>query len=180
MNQDMRMNRNRLYTPVRVCSRNRRGLSFVELMVAVAVFSLVSIFVAIVTLEVARQSKESLSQIPAQEQAYRAVDFIRQKVLPATFNSLSVAADGSYIQFRDPSNANESRLTFDANNDNLIYDPDVTASNDEFVWGRNIKGQFSTGTGFTRNVSVTVTATAYNRFNEAVIISYQDDLRVRN
>ena len=161
-------------------SQRRRGMSLVEISISVATFAVVGIFVAAITLAVGRESRDTISTVPAEQQAYRAMDFIRRELLPSTVGTVTVSNDGSTITFRNPSRPSSSRIEFDADKRVCIFIPDVNASQNSREYGRNITGSFTRldprGTRF----RVEVNALATNRKNEPIMISYRDDLTIRN
>lgn len=159
--------------------RSRRGLSLIEFMISVAIFSTIGLFVSFVSLALGRQAKDSLTQIPAQEQAYRTADFIRNRLLPTQQGTIIISTDANTIEFRNPSNPQRSRLTFDAQKKQLVYDPNILVSGDESIWGRNVTGRFQVGTT-PRKIVVQVNTTALDRRRGDLTFRIQEEITLRN
>ena len=160
--------------------KRRRAMTLVEMSISVAVFTFVGLFVAYVSLLIARQSKETLSQIPAQEQAYRAVDVVRQRLLMANFDSILLSTDQRMITFQNPYRANPSTLEFDSNTRQIIFVEDTSRPSNQIRWGRNVQGRFEYSMATPKLVRIHVSTTAYGRNNQPLTISFSEEITVRN
>ncbi|MCB2154348.1 hypothetical protein KQI84_05645 [bacterium] len=185
---------NRVMTwPFRRFARSRRrGFSFIEMLVASTAFTAVGIFVAYVSIAIAKQARQSLTVIPAQGRAYRAADRVRNHLLAASFGSVTVTdltADGwgRTITFMDPSKATgtNSSIYFDANNGRLYYaDPGKlvdgsVVGNQTRTWDDVVDAEFRViGSG--KFIQVKITDTGRDLRNNPVELTYMDTLTVRN
>jgi len=82
--------------------RARRGLTFIEMMVAVGIFSTISVAVAWITLVSARLSRDSIRMIQSEENALLAAELIRKETLVGEFLSVVVTNSNHTVQFFDP------------------------------------------------------------------------------
>ena len=161
-------------------ARRRRGMTLPEMMISLAIFSTVGLFVTFITLEIAKQTRESLSMVPAQQEAYRAMDFVRRELLPSTFGTLVITNDGRTVSFRNPSRGGvTSRINFLEDERVCEFIPNVANPSDNVIWGRRLVGSFRI-LDTPRRINVSVVTIGYNAKREAVPIRYSDDLTVRN
>lgn len=158
----------------------RKGLTLTEVLISATIFSLVGVFLSVITLAVGREARETISAVPAEQQAYRALDFIRRELLPARAGSVTVAQDGSSITFTNPSRGTTSRLEFNENRRVLVFTPDVTTTEGVRDWGRGLTGSFTRLDALATRFRVDVETQARNRINERLTISYRDDVTIRN
>ena len=94
----------------RVHSRLPKAFTVVEMLVAVSLFAFVGVFVAFLTIEVARQAQTSISMIPAELAAYRAMDRMRNELLPASPRDIVFDVDGAGVTFTNPARARRMRF----------------------------------------------------------------------
>ncbi len=92
--------------------RGRRGLTYVEMMVAIGVFSFISVTVAWVTLVAARLSSDSIRMIQSERSARQAADLIRKETLVGEFLSVTVSDAGKTVRFHDPVRGSTTLLSF--------------------------------------------------------------------
>lgn len=91
----------------------RKAFSTIEMVVVIVVFSLVGLFVAYLTIEVARLSTTSISVIPAELNAYRLMDRTRVELMPAEVRSAQITDAGRTINYRNPALGHDNVLWFD-------------------------------------------------------------------
>lgn len=160
-------------------SKTRRGMTLPEMMISVSIFSLVGIFLTFIVVEIGKNTREAISEIPAQENTYRAMDFIRSKLLPAEFGSININDTGNAITFRNPRNTYNSTLLFDQDTRQCIFDENVNTTGDELPWGRNIRGRFA-ATDTPRRIKIEISSLAVDRENENRTITVGEELTIRN
>lgn len=160
-------------------TRRRRGLTLVELIIAVSLFALVGLFVSFVALTTARHARASLETLPADGTAFRTVERVRSEMLPARVGTVSITNNGRTATFFNPARGATSRFEFDAANNQLVFTPNVAAANVN-VWARNVQGSFAFEAGSNRRVRIVVSspARAFNR--QMINIGYSDVITVRN
>lgn len=159
--------------------RRHKALSLVELMITVSIFTFIGGFLGYISIEVARKMKQSINEIPSLEQNFRTLNFIRTQLLPADWKTLSVAQDGSSITFLNPAIGTTASLTFNAFENNLLYDPDVSVANDERQWSRGITGEFIKGSD-ARTVQVNINSTFLDKRNNPITYNFSEEMKVRN
>ena len=165
--------------------RNARALTFAELSIVVGIFSFVGIFISYLMLEVGRQTRTLTSELPAQQNAYRALDYARLRVLSADYTSLALSNSNQTISFDNPVEGSNSSLTFGTTTvggetqNVLIFDPDTATSGDEVNYGRDVTGDFeilnNRGT-----VRITVSTDGIDRNNNVVVYTFSDEILARN
>lgn len=165
----------------RVKLRRSRAFTLVEMLIVVAVFAIMGGLLAYLSLEIAYQYRQSISQIPAQEQAFRTMSYVRSELLPAAAETIVISQDGTSIQFANRARGTNSSISFVTVGGVQVceYDPDVTTNGDERIWGRGVSGSFELVDGV-RRVLFTVRTRAVDRNNEALFYAYSDEIAVRN
>lgn len=158
----------------------RKGVTLTEVLISATIFSIVGVFLGAITLAVGREARETLSTVPAEQQAYRALDFVRRELLPAQAGTVNVAQDGSAITFTNPSRGTTSNMAFNAQRRVLVFTPDVTTTDGQRDWGRGITGAFTRMDALGTRFRVEVETQARNRANDGITISYTDDVTIRN
>jgi hypothetical protein len=96
------------------------------MLVAVSLFAFVGVFVAFLTIEVARQAQTSISMIPAELAAYRAMDRMRNELLPASSRDIVFDVDGAGVTFTNPARAR--RMRFEFADGSVLFNPDMSVS----------------------------------------------------
>lgn len=158
----------------------RRGMTFIEMMISVGIFTIVGIFVSYVAIAIARQSRRSLSSIPAEGTAYRIMDRIRNQILPATFGTLTLGNTDAQIFFQNPARGTAtSSITFDSQTSKCTFDPDTSVANNEVNYGTLQSLSFAIA-GNGRQVVITLATSGRDRQNDVVPVSYQDTITIRN
>lgn len=160
--------------------KRNKGMTLPEVIITGSVFLVVGAFMTAITLAVGKESRETLSTIPAEAQAYRAMDFIRGELLPAAAGSITIAQDGSFITFRNPARSGTSRIEFDSERRSCVFFPNTANLNERREWGRDITGTFTRLDAQGSRIRVEVNASAYNQNNEPIMFSYRDDMTIRN
>ena len=158
--------------------RTRRAMTFVELMIAISIFSLISIFVSALALAMARRSSTTLREIPAQSLIYRNIDRIRQEILPARYGSVVVDGDGSGITFDNPARGTTSRLVFNSDPRELEFIAD-TSTGDAVVWARGLAGTFTPDASGKR-VDINISMIIQVPMEGDRTMRYSDTVTVRN
>ncbi|MBI5154328.1 prepilin-type N-terminal cleavage/methylation domain-containing protein [Candidatus Poribacteria bacterium] len=158
----------------------RRGMTFVEMMISVGIFTIVGIFVSYIAIAIARQSRRSLGSIPAEGSAYRIMDRIRNQILPATYGTLTLGNTDAQILFQNPARGTAtSSITFDPQTSKCTFDPDTSVADNEMTYGTLQSLSFAiTESG--RQVVITLTTSGRDRHNDVVPVSYQDTITIRN
>jgi type II secretory pathway pseudopilin PulG len=159
--------------------RRCTGMTLIEASISVGIFGVVSVFVAMITLAVAKQSSSAMAKVPNDQQVYRTIEHIRRELLPAQYTSLMISADKKSVDFFNPARGTDARIYFDDNSKKCVMVPDLTDLTNELVCGRNLTGSFEmVDSG--RMIQVTASTTVTDYTDQPFSISYQDDLRVRN
>lgn len=99
--------------------------------------------------------------------------------MPANWQSLQIDQNNTRITFFNPNEGATSRLTFDGDTEQLIFDPDIATADDERPWSREITGTFTQG-GNVRTVVVEITTTGRDRRNNITFYNYEEEMKVRN
>lgn len=175
-----RLSRSLLVVPARRTA-HRRGATFIEVLVSIGLFGLISAFVSVVVLTVARQSRASFDTISADSSSYRVLDRVRRELLTSQFGTVVVAQDGNSVTFTNPARGLRSRIEFDNENRRCFYVPDVTAVNpDRVEWGRDITGSFFPADDIGKRFGVEIQSDGSTARRENLTISYSDIVTVRN
>ncbi|MDK2972836.1 MAG: hypothetical protein PWP23_2591 [Candidatus Sumerlaeota bacterium] len=156
----------------------RRGLSIPEMVIAMAVFSTVGIFVSYVVLATARRSKATLSQLPADATAFRTAERVRSLVMPAQLGSVAISDSGASITYRNPPAGTTSRVQFDNANRQCLYVADVNAGGSVVV-SRDVEGSFAFE-GSLKRIRINVTTSARASRRGTIDLTYSDMITVRN
>jgi Tfp pilus assembly protein PilV len=118
----------------------RRGLSFVELLIAMALSALVAVGTVAMTIIVAKQTRANISNELALRQASHVLDFMAQHLRAASADSALNYAfateieTGVYdsVRFEEDGEIAEFRLQqLEGENPTVIYDPNVSIDEDE-------------------------------------------------
>jgi len=160
--------------------RSSLGLSLVEALLSVAIFSTIGIFTDTVLLLTARESKSAISEIPTERQIYDATDFVRRQLLPARAPSVSVSGDQRTVTFVNPSIGTTSQITF-TNDGNFFFgrfDPDIDTADDEQRFGRNLAGSFRRVTD--KQIELQVSAKAWDQYDDLKTFDYTVLFTFRN
>lgn len=112
--------------------RNRRGLTLIELLVAISISVLVTSAAVTVMWISARDISDIYAQTRTRAARMRSLDQIRYPLMNALIGSVTTSNGGHTITFNDPNKgAFNSQFAFDTNTRVLTYDPDLSSSGDE-------------------------------------------------
>lgn len=161
-------------------SAHRRGATFVEMMISVAVFGFIAAFVAVVVLTVAKQSRASYDTISADSSNYRVLDRVRREVLTAQYGTVVVANDGTSITFTNPARGLRSRIEFDNETQRCLYIADVVSGTTPVVWGRDVTGSFAPADQIGKRFQISIQTQGTSARRENLTITYSDVVTVRN
>jgi len=159
--------------------RSKKAFTFVEMVITVGLFSFVSIFISYLSLEVARQTRSATSEMPIEQNALRALDYIKMRLVAADFSTLAVSNSNQTITFDNPVLGTTCSLTFDQVEQEVIYDPDTSTANNEATFGREVRGTFALADN-RGTVRTTVSAVGMDRKGNTVVYSFEDNVLVRN
>ena len=110
---------------MKIFAKPRRGLSLIEVVIALAATTLIMAFVAYVMVAAARNMQVMTNEAESEKDAHLAMDQIRFYLLMARFESTVFKDADHTIEFVDPNLGNiTSALKF--SNGTLWYDRDVT------------------------------------------------------
>lgn len=160
-------------------TNKRRGMTLPEMMISVAIFTFIGLFVTFTTVIISKQVHRSIRSIPAEQKAYRALDQIRQELMSATVGTVTVDNDQKGITYQNPSRTNASRIWL-ASGGKCMWDPDTTASNDELEMGNNLTNCTFSLPANPKLVEIEVETTGKNKDNENVPVTYTDVIVLRN
>lgn len=158
--------------------RRRRGLSLVEMLIVVSLFTVVGAFLTAITMATARQSAYSLSMIPSETGTFRAIERSRLEILPAARASIAITDNGRTITMRNPARNTTSRLEFDGGSLFLTRDIDTPGRT---LVARNVTGTFAfeQGAGAGR-IRVEARSASRGPRNTRIVNSHSDVFAVRN
>jgi prepilin-type N-terminal cleavage/methylation domain-containing protein len=146
--------------PVPWRARRRQGLTFVELMVAVSIGSLVSVGLASLLVMSARMQKSIMTQQLALRQVMKGIEGLNREIrmasvpLQVTDADGAVAVQGNRVLFSrlgEPAGRRSIELVstdsdfMTAADNRLVLDPDTTKSGDEIVLARGVTPLSSAG-----------------------------------
>lgn len=126
----------------------KHGFSIVELLVAVTMISIVSIFVSFIFLFVAKETFTAKETLSAELNTNRLIDRTRTELLPASnivITNSAVVAGAQDIVFRNPTRAENSSITtrIENNTQQVVFTEDVTDPSTEVIWAANTVANFN-------------------------------------
>lgn len=110
-------------------SSRRRGMSFVELMIAVSVSSLVMVNIAVLDYYTARSVKEIFGQTRARSARMIALDAIRYRLMNAKIGSCVASQANRRIDFTDPTRGGITTALYFVQAQQTLYVVDNVANN---------------------------------------------------
>lgn len=157
------------------------GATFVELMVASAIFTLISAFSAFLIVEMARQARTSSVFVPNSGDSHRMMDRVRQEILGGEMMKTVVYDDKSGISYRLPSRPGASAIWLDDKvlpdgTRNLIFQEVSSKAN--VIWGQ--VNNFVLERTDVKTVKVELQMPTINRNNEQIPMTYVDTITLRN
>jgi len=164
-------------------SRRRRATTMTEMVISAGIFSIIAVFVTVVTIAIGKQSKNDLMTAPAEAEAYRALDFIRSQLLRAQYGTVKIWNDNRRITYLDPNTGSTCSIVFDNVDERIVFCPEFDVKSfigkNEVKWGRGISGTFEL-TETPKRVQVTVSATGKDVKNRPMVTTYTDVMTIRN
>lgn len=115
--------------PPIIPSSRRRGMSFVELMVAVSVSSLVMVNIAVLDYYTARSVKEIFGQTRARSARMIALDAIRYRLMNAKIGSCVASQANRRIDFVDPTRGGITTALYFVQAQQTLYIVDNVSNN---------------------------------------------------
>lgn len=159
--------------------RARRGLTLVETVISIAIFSIVGVLLSYSVLVVAKNSRRSLVELPAQGHAYRTVDRIRAELLPASRASI-VTTDAPYgIQFFSPRRNTTAWIFFDPSEERCYFMPDISDTGTVVDWGALEDFLVQPG-GNARTIRIVAASASEHSRREGTVVRFEDTITVRN
>jgi Prokaryotic N-terminal methylation motif len=161
------------------CKKKRAGLTLVEVLITVVLFAVVGIFASMITLTVAKRSRNALTEVPSDQQVYRTVDHVRLNLLPAKYTTITISDDAKSVFFHNPARKIDGQILFNDDDRQCVYIPDILTPEYSLLCGKGVSGRFEwVDNG--RMVRVIASTIVQDHDKGPITISYQDDLRVRN
>ena len=153
-------------------------MTLVEVLITVAIFAVVGTFTAMITLTVAKRSRNALTEVPSDQQVYRTVECVRRNLLPAEHLSIMISDDAKSVSFFNPARETEAQILFDDDRQ-CVFIPNIKTPEENRLCGKGVTGRFE-WVDNRRMVRVIASTIVQDYEKGPITISYQDDLRVRN
>lgn len=116
-----------------ISSRCRRGLSFVEVMIAMSVMGLSSLALTGVMRTSALTIKDIYAITRGRSIRMIAIDQVRYRLAEASRGSVTILDAGNTIRFVDPNLVTTSEFSFDAAAETLSYDDDINDGTEPII-----------------------------------------------
>lgn len=185
-------------------SRSRRGFTLVEMLVSLAIFSGVSVFLAYLTILVGKEIRRGLAILPPENRGQVVMDRIRYKIMQAKWANVptnptvtalsSIVIGTNSIEFIDPTInptvlwTKRSRIELEqvTGNDGVVspyvtYTPDLSSPASFERWTKVNTMSFSTEPGTSQSViNVNVVMNSANGGDPANLVRLSDKFHIRS
>lgn len=129
-------------------SRNLKGFTIVEVVIAMAICSIILIFAAFVVTATAKNIKKMTNDGEGARDISFALEYLRYTLTMADYRTVSITNDNHRIEFQDPNLAGITSA-FDFHDNHLWYDKNINDMEDDKEIARAVNITFSPASGGT-------------------------------